>query len=148
MMDLVAIGFEKTHEAARVLAELRKHSSRIDEAVVAIRDEDGTLHFSFFNPEKFQGAMWGTLLASPSATGSSDRTRSEAVEAYTLGSAYAAGQEKERGTIEVGKFADLVVLSRDILAKDDRDRIAETTVETTIVGGKVVYERKAAKSAP
>jgi predicted amidohydrolase YtcJ len=68
-------------------------------------------------------------------------TVAEAVEAYTLGSAYAAGQEKERGSVSVGKCADLVVLSRDILAKQERDRIAQTRVVVTVVGGRVVYER-------
>ena len=65
----------------------------------------------------------------------------EAIEAYTLGSAYAAFQEKDRGSLEVGKLADLVVLSRDILAESERDRIADTQVLTTIVGGKIVHER-------
>jgi len=65
----------------------------------------------------------------------------EAIEAYTLGSAYAAFQEKERGSLEVGKLADLVVLSRDILADSERDRIADTDVVATIVGGKIVYEK-------
>ncbi len=68
-----------------------------------------------------------------------------AIEAYTLGSAYAGGQEKERGSITVGKLADMVVLSRDILAKGQSDRIAQTKVEVTIVGGKVVYEQKSRK---
>jgi predicted amidohydrolase YtcJ len=63
-----------------------------------------------------------------------------AIEAYTIGSAYAGGQEKERGSITVGKLADIVVLSRDILAKDQRDHIAETKVDVTIVGGKVVHQ--------
>jgi predicted amidohydrolase YtcJ len=66
----------------------------------------------------------------------------EAVEAYTLGSAYAGFQEADRGTIRTGNFADLVVLSRDILAPAERDHIAETQVAVTIVGGKVVFERK------
>jgi predicted amidohydrolase YtcJ len=69
-------------------------------------------------------------------------TVAEALEAYTLGSAYAAFQEKERGSLQVGKLADLVVLSRDILAAAERDHIAETRVELTVVGGKVVFERK------
>jgi predicted amidohydrolase YtcJ len=64
----------------------------------------------------------------------------EAVEAYTLGSAYAAFQEKDRGSLEAGKLADLVVLSRDILAASERDHIAEAEVVLTVVGGKVVYE--------
>ncbi len=69
-------------------------------------------------------------------------TVAEALEAYTLGSAYAGFQEKDRGTLAPGKLADLVVLSRDVLAPAERDHIAETRVELTVVGGKVVYERK------
>ena len=65
----------------------------------------------------------------------------EAVEAYTLTSAYAAFQEKERGSLEKGKLADLVVLSRDVLAKGEQERIADTEVILTVVGGKVVYEK-------
>jgi predicted amidohydrolase YtcJ len=66
----------------------------------------------------------------------------EAIEAYTMGSAYGASQEKDRGSIKAGKLADLVVLSRDILDPAERDRIAETKVQMTVVGGKVVFERK------
>jgi predicted amidohydrolase YtcJ len=69
-------------------------------------------------------------------------TVAEAIEAYTLGSAYAAGRENALGSIEVGKLADLVVLSGDVLAKQQRDRIAATKVDLTVVGGKVRYERK------
>jgi predicted amidohydrolase YtcJ len=64
----------------------------------------------------------------------------EAVEAYTLTSAYAAHEEKDRGSLEPGKLADLVVLSRDILAEAERDHIAEAEVVLTVVGGRVVYE--------
>jgi predicted amidohydrolase YtcJ len=66
----------------------------------------------------------------------------EAVEAYTLTSAYAAFQEKDCGSLEVGKLADLVVLSRDILAPAERDRIAQAEVVLTVVGGRIVYAKK------
>ena len=66
-------------------------------------------------------------------------TVKEAIEAYTLGSAYAGFEEKDRGSISVGKLADLVVLDRDILAESERDRIAETKVTLVVVGGKVVH---------
>jgi predicted amidohydrolase YtcJ len=66
----------------------------------------------------------------------------EAIECYTLGSAYAAFQEKDLGTLEVGKLADFVVLSRDILLDAEKDRIAQTEVVMTVVGGKVVHELK------
>jgi predicted amidohydrolase YtcJ len=68
-------------------------------------------------------------------------TVAEAIECYTLTSAYAAFQDKDLGTLEPGKLADLVVLSRDILAPAERDRIAGTEVELTMVGGRVVYEK-------
>jgi hypothetical protein len=66
----------------------------------------------------------------------------EAVEAYTIGSAYAAFQEKDRGSISVGKLADFVVLSRDIFDPKERDTIDKTNVLLTVVGGKIVFERK------
>jgi predicted amidohydrolase YtcJ len=68
-------------------------------------------------------------------------TVKEAIEAYTLTSAYAAFEERDRGSIEPGKLADFVVLSRDILADAERDHLAEIEVVQTIVGGKVVYEK-------
>jgi predicted amidohydrolase YtcJ len=66
----------------------------------------------------------------------------EALRAYTYGSAYAGFQEHERGTLEPGKLADIVVLSRDILDPAECDNIAKTEVMMTIVGGKVVHEKK------
>jgi cytosine/adenosine deaminase-related metal-dependent hydrolase len=70
-------------------------------------------------------------------------TVAEAIEAYTLTSAYAGFEEKDRGSLEPGKLADLVLLSRDILAPSERDHIAQTDVLLTMVGGKVVYEKQA-----
>ena len=49
---------------------------------------------------------------------------------------------EERGSIAPGKFGDFVVLSRDILDPAERDKIADTKVEMTVVGGKIVFERK------
>jgi predicted amidohydrolase YtcJ len=69
-------------------------------------------------------------------------TVAESIRAYTINSAYAGFEEKDRGSLEAGKLADLVVLSRDILAPTERDHIAETEVVLTMVGGKVVYEKK------
>jgi predicted amidohydrolase YtcJ len=69
-------------------------------------------------------------------------TVAEAIEAYTLTSAYAAFEEKDKGSLEVGKLADFVVLSRDILDPGQRDRIADTQVTHTIVGGRLVHTAK------
>jgi predicted amidohydrolase YtcJ len=66
----------------------------------------------------------------------------EAIEAYTLTSAFAGFEEKDRGSLVPGKLADFVVLSRDVLAAAERNRIAETEVLLTVVGGKVVCEKR------
>lgn len=65
----------------------------------------------------------------------------EAIEAYTINNAYAAFEEREKGSITPGKLADLVVLSEDIVAIDPA-RIEKVQVDLTVVGGKVVFEKK------
>jgi len=64
----------------------------------------------------------------------------EALHAYTVGSAFAEFQEKEKGTITPGKLADLVILSQDAL-KIDPNEIEKVRVVMTIMDGRVVYER-------
>jgi predicted amidohydrolase YtcJ len=65
----------------------------------------------------------------------------ETVRAYTYGSAYAEFQENVKGTITVGKLADLVILSDDIFTINSNN-IRNAKVLTTIVDGKVVFEGK------
>ena len=65
-------------------------------------------------------------------------TLPEAVEAYTMGSAFAEFQEKEKGCTTPGKLADMVILSNNIFGLKP-ETIRNVKVETTIVGGKVVY---------
>lgn len=65
-------------------------------------------------------------------------TVQEAVDAYTMGSAYAEFQEKEKGSITPGKLADFVILSDDIFHIPPA-AIKNVKVEATFVGGKVVY---------
>jgi predicted amidohydrolase YtcJ len=65
-------------------------------------------------------------------------TLPEAVEAYTMGAAFAEFQEREKGSITPGKLADIVVLSDNIFDLKP-EAIRNVKVETTIVGGKVVY---------
>ncbi|MFF5425390.1 MULTISPECIES: amidohydrolase [unclassified Streptomyces] len=63
-----------------------------------------------------------------------------AVEGYTMGSAYANFLERDRGSLTVGKLADFVVLSRDILRIAPED-IPGTVADTVVVGGEIVAER-------
>lgn len=62
----------------------------------------------------------------------------EAVEAYTMGSAYAEFQEKDKGSITPGKLADFVVLSDDIFHIPP-SQVKNVKVEATYLGGKLVY---------
>ena len=66
-------------------------------------------------------------------------TVAEALHAYTLGSAYAAGEEARKGSLAPGKLADLTVLDRDPLAIPP-DELRHLKVEATIVGGRIVVQ--------
>jgi predicted amidohydrolase YtcJ len=61
-----------------------------------------------------------------------------ALRAYTWGGAYSVFAEHDRGTLEAGKYADLAVLSRDLLEAAPRD-VLDTRVELTLVAGEVVH---------
>jgi len=67
-------------------------------------------------------------------------TIEEAIRAYTLNTAYAGYEERLKGSITVGKFADFVVLSDDLLTINPR-QIKDVEVAMTFVGGRVVYRR-------
>src|SRR5207248_10715791 len=66
-------------------------------------------------------------------------TVAEAVAAYTMGSAYAEFQDPGKGSISVGKLADMVILSDDIF-KIDLAKIRDVKVLKTMVGGKIVWD--------
>jgi hypothetical protein len=66
-------------------------------------------------------------------------TRQEAIYSYTLANAKAAFEEKEKGSIEPGKFADIIMLSENLLTCPD-ELIQKTKVLMTIVGGKIKYK--------
>ena len=68
-------------------------------------------------------------------------TRDEALRAMTIWPAYAAFQEKELGSLTPGKYADFVVLDRDIMQIAPTEILA-TRVLATYLGGKIVYELK------
>lgn len=68
-------------------------------------------------------------------------TRAEALESWTLSGAYAAFEEKLKGSLEPGKLADFVVLDRDIMTVPPRD-VLGTRVRMTFLGGKLVYENR------
>jgi predicted amidohydrolase YtcJ len=75
-------------------------------------------------------------------------TREQAVIAYTLTAAYSQFAEKDKGSLEPGKFADLAVLSQDIFSIPPPE-LPKTESVLTMVGGKIVYDANAlSTSAP
>jgi len=80
----------------------------------------------------FSGAGWHPEEAA---------TREQALKMLTIWPAYAAFEEKLRGSIEVGKFADFTVLSADIMKLPEME-ILKTRCVMTVIGGQIVYEGK------
>ncbi|MFQ3334413.1 MAG: putative amidohydrolase YtcJ [Woeseiaceae bacterium] len=67
-------------------------------------------------------------------------TRVEAIETYTINNAYAAFEENFKGTLTPGKYADFIVLSKNLLTIKDSD-IPSTLIDMTYVGGELKYQR-------
>jgi len=65
----------------------------------------------------------------------------EAIRTYTINGAWQDHMEDVKGSIEVGKFADLCVIGEDILTLDPH-KIGEIPVLMTIVGGKIVFDKE------
>lgn len=68
-------------------------------------------------------------------------SREQALRLYTINNAYLHHEENEKGTLEVGKLGDAIVIDRDFLTCP-QEEVAGTEVLYTVVGGKVVHERK------
>ncbi|TFG36299.1 MAG: amidohydrolase, partial [Candidatus Aminicenantes bacterium] len=68
-------------------------------------------------------------------------TRAEALYARTMGAAYAAFEDDIKGSLEIGKLADVTILSRDVLTVPE-DQILGTEVVATVVGAKVRYRAR------
>ena len=68
-------------------------------------------------------------------------TVTQALAMYTINAAYSTKEEKNKGSIEEGKLADLVILSEDPIAISS-DKIGNINVDTTILGGKIVYSKE------
>ena len=65
----------------------------------------------------------------------------QAFDAFTRGAAYAGFAESQIGTLEPGRYADFILIDRDIFATEDQREIRETRVLETYVGGQKVWER-------
>ncbi|OGO17395.1 MAG: hypothetical protein A2Z02_04990 [Chloroflexi bacterium RBG_16_48_7] len=64
----------------------------------------------------------------------------QAIKMYTINAAFAAFEEKQKGSIKPGKLADMVILDRDI-EKVKPEEIKDVGVEMVVIGGEVVYRK-------
>jgi predicted amidohydrolase YtcJ len=102
--------------------------------------------FRSINPYNPFLGMWITLTRQPRWTNEPLHpeqriTREQAIRLYTINNAYLTFAEKEKGSLEAGKLADLIVLDKDILRCPIED-IKTIQVERTYLGGKLIYERQ------
>ncbi len=88
----------------------------------------------------YYGTVVGRMINGETLNPDELMTRMEGLEAYTINAAYGAHEEDIKGSITVGKLADIVVLSHDILMVPEHE-ILDTRVDLTIVGGEIVYTR-------
>jgi predicted amidohydrolase YtcJ len=87
----------------------------------------------------FAGALTRTTFNQNTFNEDQALTMEETIRAHTMGSAYASFEEKEKGSIEEGKLADLVIWSHDLLSLDPTEDLSDLNVKTTIVNGQIVY---------
>jgi predicted amidohydrolase YtcJ len=83
--------------------------------------------------EVTRGTQWGGRLGLNQGIG-----RAEAIKSVTINGAYTTFEEKVKGSIEPGKYADFVVLSGDVLTVP-AEQIRNLRVMTTVLGGKAVF---------
>jgi predicted amidohydrolase YtcJ len=115
--------------------------SLLDAGIPIVLASDGAPGLPFLNP--FLNIQIATIYpANPKEA----ITREQALIAFTRTAAYSEFVEDRLGTLEVGKLADLAVLSQDIF-KVSNDDLPKTESVLTIVGGKIAYSRDAAPIA-
>jgi predicted amidohydrolase YtcJ len=91
-------------------------------------------------------AMWTTIARRPRGADAplhpeQSLTREQAIRLYTINNAFLTFEESRKGSLEPGKFADFIVLDRDILTCP-LDEVKDITVEATYLGGARVYSRR------
>ena len=110
----------------------------VDAGIMFANGSDGPISYHAQPIFQIYGAvtrktLWGGKLGPNQGI-----TREQAIRSVTSNSAYTSFEEKVKGSIEPGKYADLVILSGDILTVPE-DGIKDLKVLTTVLGGKAIY---------
>lgn len=140
------------HCAPDIIAEWRENVGPERERYAwpfrSILGAGGTLAFSSdWNVAEMDPMYWlytAVTRADPNGEGGwnldETLTLEQAIRASTMGSAFANFAEDDRGSLTPGKYADIVVMDRDLFSLSDPRELLETRVTSTVVGGRVVYE--------
>jgi predicted amidohydrolase YtcJ len=130
---LARLGPQRAEEGAYVWQKLMKTGAVVSNGTDAPVEETDPLpgYYALVTRKQKNGQVF---------FGDQKMTREEALKAYTYNGAYAAFEEKTRGSLTPGKLADIIVLSADI-TKIPEEEIQKQEVLYTIVGGKVVYKK-------
>jgi predicted amidohydrolase YtcJ len=91
--------------------------------------------------------MWTTIVRTPRGSEAplhpeQNLTREQAIRLYTINNAFLTFEEERKGSLEPGKFADFIVLDRDILSCPVEE-VKDIKVEATYLGGARIYARGA-----
>jgi predicted amidohydrolase YtcJ len=125
------LGGERTHVRAFPFRDL------LDDGVVVMNGTDTPVE-SVDPIASFYGSVTGRTVDGEVFNPHHLMTREEGLRAYTIAAAFGAHEEANRGSIEIGKLADVTVLSRDILTVPEQE-IPGTRAVFTIIGGEVVW---------
>lgn len=130
---LARLGSQRAEEGAYVWQKLMKSGALIANGTDApVEDVDPIPNFYALVSRKLRD---GSVFFADQRM-----SRIEALKAYTANGAYAAFEENSKGTLTIGKLADITILSKDILSVPE-DEIPTAVVKYTIVGGKILYQR-------
>lgn len=125
------LGAERTRVRAFPFRDL------LDDGVVVMNGTDAPVE-SVDPIASYYGSVTGRTIDGEVFNPQHLMTREEGLASYTIGAAYGAHTEADRGSIETGKLADVTVLSRDILTIPEEE-IPDTYAVYTIIGGEVAW---------
>ncbi len=125
------LGYKRSEEGAYVWQKLMQSGALVMNGTdVPVEDIDPIANF--------HSAVTRLMRTGEAFYPDQKMSREEALKSYTINAAYGAFEEKLKGSLEVGKLADVVILSKDIMTIPE-DQIPSAEVLYTIVGGEVVY---------
>lgn len=129
----VRLGAARTAEGAYIWQTLLKHGTVVVNGTDApVEDVDPIAnYYASVTRRSKDGLLF---------TADQKMTREQALRSYTRDAAFAAFEEPLKGTLSVGKLADITILDKNLLTVPDED-ILSTNVVSTIVGGVIVYRR-------